>query len=101
MNETEPTNQESAKKFEAGETHAQQATEELRSAAQSKASELRSVGEAKAKEYRTKIENTYEQTRNRAHSLQEEGEAYVREQPLRGVLAALGVGFVIGLLFRR
>jgi ElaB/YqjD/DUF883 family membrane-anchored ribosome-binding protein len=33
--------------------------------------------------------------------LQEEGEAYVRENPLRGVATALGVGFILGLLFRR
>ena len=103
MNESvsNPTNEEAATKFESGKAHAKQAAEELRSAAEAKAAELRSVAEAKAQEYRGKAEQAYDQARTRARSLQEEGEAYVRENPLRGVMTALGVGFVLGVLFRR
>lgn len=111
MSETE-LNQDKTSKFEAGKTHAKQAAEELRAAAEEKAAELRATAEAKAaefratagtkvQEYRAKAEETYEHARTRAHSLREEGEAYVREKPLQGVLTALGVGFVLGLLFRR
>ena len=105
-------NQENASKFEAGKAHAKQAAEELRAAAEEKASEFRSVAEekaaefrtvaeSKANEYRAQAEETYHHARTRARTLQEEGEAYVRENPLRGVLTALGVGFVLGLIFRR
>lgn len=113
MNETAMNQeQDSTSKFEAGKAHAKLAAEELRAAAEEKASELRAAAEAKAaefrttaeakaQEYRSKAEETFQQARERARTLQEEGEAYVRENPMRGVLTALGVGFVIGLLFRR
>ena len=115
MNETASDtamNQESESKFEAGKAHAKQAADELRSAAEEKAAQLRTAAEgkaaefrttaeAKAQEYRAKAEETYEQVRTRARTLQDDGEAYVRENPLRGVMTALGVGFVLGLLFRR
>ncbi len=99
-----PTNEaadEAASKFESGKTHVKRAAQELRSAAESKAQELRSAAEEKAHEMRGRAETAYEQARVRARSLQKEGEHYVRENPMRGVLTALGVGFVIGLLFRR
>lgn len=111
MNETS-TNQESESKFEAGKAHAKQAAEELRSAAgekaaqlrsaaETKAAELRANAEQKATEYRAKAGETFEEARKRARTLQEEGEEYVRQNPLRGVLAAMGAGFILGLLFRR
>jgi ElaB/YqjD/DUF883 family membrane-anchored ribosome-binding protein len=33
--------------------------------------------------------------------LQDDGEQYVRENPTKAVFTALGVGFVLGLIFRR
>jgi len=95
------TNQDAASKFESGKTHAKQAAEDLRAAAEEKASQFRGVAEAKAQEFRGKAEDAYSQARTRARSLQEEGEAYVRENPVRGVMTALGVGFLLGLVFRR
>ena len=95
------SNPETASKFESGTTHAKQAAEDLKSAAEQKAAELRSAAEGKAQELRSRAEQVYEDARSRARTFQEEGEAYVRENPMRGVLTALGVGFVIGLLFRR
>ena len=94
-------NEEAENKFEAGKAHVKQAADELRSAAEAKAAEMRSVAEAKAGEYRDKAEEAYQQARARARSLQDESEAYIRENPLRGVLTALGIGFVVGLFFRR
>ncbi len=104
MNETtsDPTtNQDAASKYESGKSHAKQAAEDLRAAAEEKAQQLRSTAEAKAQEYRGRAEHAYEQARTRARSLQEEGEHYVRENPVRGVLTALGIGFLLGLLVRR
>ena len=34
-------------------------------------------------------------------TLQEDGEAYVRENPTKAVLTAVAAGFVLGLIFRR
>jgi len=92
MNETtsSTTNTESTDKFESGKSHAKQAAQDIRSAAEAKASELRG-----------KAEQAYGQAKDRARSWQEEGENYVRQNPLRGVLTALGIGFILGLLIRR
>lgn len=98
--------------LEAGKSHARQAAEDLRTAAEAKARELRSAAEAKANEFRSaaeakadefrhRAEDYYGQARERARTLQEDGEAYVRENPMRAVVQALAAGFVLGLLFRR
>jgi len=104
MNETATdasTNQDPANKFESGKVHVKQAAEDLKAAAEAKAHQLREVAETKAQEYRGKAEQAYEQARTRARTIQDDAEAYVRENPLRGVLTALGVGFVLGILLRR
>jgi len=90
-----------ATKFESGKAHAIHAAEDLRAAAEAKAQELRAAAEAKAHELRGKAEQVYGDYRTRAHSFHEEGEQYVRENPTKAVLAALGIGFVLGLVFRR
>ena len=37
----------------------------------------------------------------RVRSFQDDTEQYVRENPTKAVLTALGIGFVLGLIFRR
>ena len=88
-------------KFESGKSHEIHAAEDLKAAAEAKAQELRSAAETKAHELRGKAEQVYGDYRTRAHSFQEEGEQYVRENPTKAVFTALGVGFVLGLIFRR
>jgi ElaB/YqjD/DUF883 family membrane-anchored ribosome-binding protein len=39
--------------------------------------------------------------KERAQSFQREAESYVRQHPTKSVLTAVGVGFVLGVLFRR
>jgi len=91
--------------------HARQAAEELRAAAEAKARELKSAAEAKAREfretatakageYREKAEHFYGDARAKARTWQDEGEAFVREKPLKAVACALIAGFVLGALFR-
>ena len=87
---TSKEQQDATSKFESGKTHAKQAAEDIRAAAETKAHEIRG-----------RAEQAYQQARTRARSWQEEGEHYVRENPLRGVLTALGIGFILGLLIRR
>jgi ElaB/YqjD/DUF883 family membrane-anchored ribosome-binding protein len=99
-NETIP-GQTASTKFESGKTHAVHAAEDLRAAAEAKAQELRAVAEAKAHEYRGKAEHAFDEARVKARTFREDGEQYIRENPTRAVFTALGIGFVLGIIFRR
>jgi ElaB/YqjD/DUF883 family membrane-anchored ribosome-binding protein len=71
-------------------THGQQAAEDLKSAAG-----------AIAGEYRGKVEQTWHDARDRVRTFQEDADKYVRANPTKTVFTALGIGFVLGLIFRR
>jgi len=88
-------------KFESSKTHVRKAADDLRSAAGVMAGDLKSAAGAMAEEYRGKAEQAWEEARDRARTLQEDGEQYVRENPTKAVFTALGIGFVLGLIFRR
>jgi ElaB/YqjD/DUF883 family membrane-anchored ribosome-binding protein len=77
-------------RLESSKTHARQAAEDLRSAA----TEI-------AGQYRGKAEQAWDDATTRARTLQEDGEQYVRENPTKAVFTALGIGFVLGIIFRR
>jgi ElaB/YqjD/DUF883 family membrane-anchored ribosome-binding protein len=89
------------RKFESSKTHVRKAADDLKSAAGAMAGDLKSAAEAMAGEYRDKAEQVWGDARERARTLQEDGEQYVRENPTKAVFTALGVGFVLGLIFRR
>jgi len=98
--ESAPSGEASAK-LNDGKYHATQAVHDLRAAAEAKAAELRATAEAKTAELRGKAEHAYSEARNRAQSIRGESEQWVRENPTRAVLTAIGVGFVLGLMFRK
>ncbi|MEY2546079.1 MAG: hypothetical protein QOG48_1196 [Verrucomicrobiota bacterium] len=77
-------------KIESSKTHARQAAEDLRSAASTVANE-----------YRGKAEQAWDDARDRARTFQDDAEQYVRENPTKAVITALGIGFVLGMIFRR
>ena len=77
-------------RLDSGRSHARQAAEEFRTAA----TEI-------AGQYRGKAEQAWGDAQQRARTLQEDGEEYVRENPTKAVFSALGIGFVLGLIFRR
>ena len=77
-------------KLESSKTHARQAADDLRSAATSVASE-----------YRDKAEQAWDDARDRVRTFQDDAEQYVRENPTKAVVTALGIGFVLGMIFRR
>src|ERR1700712_5649414 len=77
-------------RLESSKTHARRAAEDLKSAAT-----------GMANEYRGKAEAAWDDATSRARTLQEDGEQYVRENPTKAVFTALGIGFVLGLIFRR
>ena len=71
-------------------THARKAAENLRSAAG-----------ATADEYRARGKEVWNDAVDRVRSFQDDSEQYVRKNPMKAVFTALGVGFVLGLIFRR
>lgn len=75
---------------EKGVSHARKAADEFKSAAG-----------AVADEYRGKAEEVWNDARYRVRSYQEDSEQYVRENPTKAVFSALGIGFILGLIFRR
>lgn len=90
-----------SEKIEDAKAHARQAAEDLRAAAQAKAEHLRGRAEEYYGQARERAENYYGEARHRARTFQEEGEAYIRDNPIQAVLTAVGAGFILGLLFRR
>ena len=77
-------------KLESSRTHARRAADDLKSAATSM-----------AEDYRDKATQAWDDAKVRVRTLQEDGEDYVRENPMKAVFTALGIGFVLGLIFRR
>jgi ElaB/YqjD/DUF883 family membrane-anchored ribosome-binding protein len=84
---------------------AKQAAEELKAAAEAKAREWSAkVGakvDEKTAEIRERAEVAYEDAVVRVKALQKDTEEYVRANPLKAVLIAVGAGFVLGALARR
>ena len=62
-----------------------------------KADEFRGAAQDKVQEFRGAAEKATSQ----AKSWQAEGEAYVRDNPTKAVLVALGVGLLLGFLLRK
>ena len=73
-----------------GVTHVRKAAEDLRSAAG-----------AMADEYRERGKEVLDDALHRVRSFQGDSKQYVRKNPSKAVFTALGIGFVIGLIFRR
>jgi ElaB/YqjD/DUF883 family membrane-anchored ribosome-binding protein len=82
-------------------TAASAKADEIRKAAEKKADELRSAAEARAHEFRGAAETAWSDASSKAKFWQSEGEAYIRENPTRAILMALGVGFLLGLFLRK
>lgn len=98
---SEKTSHEPKDKFQSGKTHAAEAAREFREAATAKAHDLRETLTERAGEYRDRANRAWSDTTVRARSLQEDGEDYIRENPLQAVGVALAAGFVLGLILRR
>ena len=73
-----------------GVTHARKAAEDLGSDA----------GRI-ADEYWGRGQDVWDDARHRVHSFQQDSKQYVRATPTRAAFTALGVRFVLGLIFRR
>jgi ElaB/YqjD/DUF883 family membrane-anchored ribosome-binding protein len=62
---------------------------------------LKEATHAMAEDYLDKAAQAWDDAKVRAGTLREDGEDYVRENPMRAVFATLGIGFVLGWIFRR
>lgn len=89
-----------ADSLEAGRSQAAEAADELREAAARRAREIRSQATEQVEHLREIAEDRYREARVRADDLQKEGERYVRENPTKSVLIALGLGFIIGRILK-
>jgi ElaB/YqjD/DUF883 family membrane-anchored ribosome-binding protein len=78
------------KEAERGVSRARKAAEDLRSAAR-----------ATADKYRTRGKEVWDDALHRVRSFQDDSKEFVRVNPTKAVFTALGVGFVLGLSFRR
>jgi len=108
--------------LESSRAHAVKAAEELKAAASRKAEELKGSAMEKAAELRGKAEETAKHFREsasenvdqfrtyageswadikvRLDDYKEEGERYVRQNPTKSILLAVGLGFIIGRILR-
>lgn len=64
------------------------------------AEDLKSAAPAVAKDYAEKASAVFDETKERVRTLREDGEDYVRKNPVKAVFTALGVGFVLGLIYK-
>ena len=99
-------------KFESSKMHARKAAEDLRDAAGAIAGEYRGKAEEAWNDARGKAEKAWTDARGRAEdawgdaqtrarTFHDDAEQYVRENPTKAIFTALGVGFVLGLIFKR
>ena len=63
--------------------------------------DLKHAASAKAEEFKGQAGEAYVHARQRARTLHEDAEEYVRHKPRESLVTALAVGFVAGLLLRR
>ena len=74
-----------------------------RGAAQTRkaAEDLGSAAGGIANKYLGRAEEVWDDSLDRVRSFQDDSKQYIRENPTKAVLTALGVGLVLGLIFRR
>ena len=83
---------EASQHVESSKSHAKKAVDDLAAAGAAKAQELKDAAIDQGQQY-------YEAARDRAKSWQTDAEAYARKNPIGAMGSALGVGFVLGILF--
>lgn len=73
----------------------------FREAATEKATAFKAVATEKAQHMKETATVQWDDTRVRARELQVTAEDYIRQNPTKCVISALGLGFLIGLIVRR
>jgi ElaB/YqjD/DUF883 family membrane-anchored ribosome-binding protein len=70
-------------------------------AARHTAEDVKSAAPAVAEKYTEKAGKALDEAKERVRTLRQDGEDYVRQNPMKAVLTALGVGYVLSFFFRR
>jgi ElaB/YqjD/DUF883 family membrane-anchored ribosome-binding protein len=63
--------------------------------------DMKSTMTAVARDYTDKTSKELDEAKKRVRTLREDGEDYVRKNPTKAVFTALGVGFMLGVIFKR
>lgn len=64
------------------------------------AEDLKSAARGVAEDYTEKASKALNEAKERVGALRDSGEDYVRQNPMKVVLTALGIGFLLGFIFR-
>jgi ElaB/YqjD/DUF883 family membrane-anchored ribosome-binding protein len=89
-NQSTAVSPQARQKAERAGTHTRKAAEDLGSAAG-----------AMANKYLGRAEEVWDDALHRVRSFQDDSKQYVRKNPTKTVFTALGIGLVLGLIFRR
>jgi ElaB/YqjD/DUF883 family membrane-anchored ribosome-binding protein len=73
----------------------------LKASAVQKTEEFKTVATEKVSHAKEVAQHQWDETRVRAREIHVTAEDYIRQNPTKAVLGALGVGFLIGLIVRR
>jgi ElaB/YqjD/DUF883 family membrane-anchored ribosome-binding protein len=73
----------------------------FRETAAEKAAALKATAAEKTQHLRESATEHWEETRVRAKEIHRDAEEYVRQNPTKCILCAIGAGFLIGLIVRR
>ncbi len=65
------------------------------------AEEVGSAAAGMVGDYRGKAEEAWDDVQDRVRTFREDADQYVRQNPTKAVFTAVGIGFVLGLMFRR
>ena len=78
-----------------------ESAQQFRETAAEKAAALKASATERAQQFKATATEQWEDTRVKARELQVTTEDYIRQNPTKCVLSALGIGFLIGLIVRR
>jgi ElaB/YqjD/DUF883 family membrane-anchored ribosome-binding protein len=87
--------------YEAGREHLAAAAKDVTEAATAKYEELRGQARTVAEDYKGRAQSAWSEATVKAHNFQSDAESYIRSYPLKSVGIAVGIGFVLGVIFRR
>jgi ElaB/YqjD/DUF883 family membrane-anchored ribosome-binding protein len=78
-----------------------ESAQQFRDTATERASQLKAAATEKALHFKESANEQWQDTRVKAKELHVTAEDYIRQNPTKCVLSALGAGFLIGLIVRR
>jgi ElaB/YqjD/DUF883 family membrane-anchored ribosome-binding protein len=87
--------------YEVGREHLTAAAKDVTEAATAKYEELRGQARTVADQYKGRAQDAWSDTTVKAHNYQSDAESYIRSYPLKAMGIAVGIGFVLGIIFRR